>query len=215
MQQDNTSQSFYTSDIWTNMIVGISDGLSIPFIIVTAFSNVVVNNEVVIWIGAIAAGMGAIAMGVGNYLSNKEQLEEQLGILDEREIEIMISSGITKEIIEKMELHALSNKEKWEVLVDEYGLGLAKPDVKRIKQTAVSVGCFYCLAGLISIIPYYFTATTSEGRLWSVIITLSLLGLFGVVKAKLTGLSIVKEPARLLVITSTAAACLYYVTGLF
>lgn len=213
--QNNNQQSFYTSDIWTNMIVGISDGLSVPFIIVTAFSNVVVSNNIVIWIGAIAASMGAVAMAVGNYLSNKEQLEEQLGILDEREIEIMISSGITKDIIEKMELHAMSNKEKWELLVDEYGLGLAKPDMNRIKNTAISIGVFYFLAGMVSVMPYYFTSTPADGRLWSIIVTLSLLVVFGVVKARLTGLSMVKEPFRLLVITSAAAACLFFVSSFF
>lgn len=213
--QNNSTQSFYTSDIWTTMIVGISDGLSIPFIIVTAFSNIVVDNTVVVWIGIIAASIGAIAMGIGNYLSNKEQLEERLGILDEREIEIMISSGITKDIIDKMELHALSNKEQWEAVVKEHGLDLAKPDVKRIKQTALSVAVFYFLAGLVSTVPYYLTSITYTSRVWSIGATLSLLVVFGIIKARLTGLSIIKEPLRLLIITSSAAAALFFVISLF
>lgn len=213
--QEQNSYSFYTSDTLTNMIVGVSDGLSVPFIVVTAFSNVIENNSMIVLMGVIAAVMGGIAMGIGNYLSNKEQLEEKLGVLDEKEIEIMTTSGITKDIIDKMELHAMSNKEQWEVMVGEYGLDLAKPDMRRIKNTAYSVTFFYMFAGLISVVPYYLTEVPSDGRIWSVSITLGLLALFGVIKAKVTGLSIVKEPARLLLLTSTAAAAMFFITGLF
>ncbi len=213
--QEQAKQSFYTSDVWTNIIVGMSDGFSVPFIIITAFSNVIANNKVIVLLGLIAAAMGALAMGVGNYLSNKEQLEEKLGVLEEKEIEIMMSSGISKEIINKMELHAMSNKEQWELMVDKYGLDLAKPDMLRIKRGALMVAFCYLIAGLVCVVPYYYTATPQDGRLWSVIVTLTLLAVFGVFKAKLTGLSFIKEPLRLLLITATAAAALYFITGFF
>lgn len=213
--QEQQNYSFYTSDTLTNMIVGVSDGLSVPFIMVTAFSNVIESNSIIVIMGVIAAVMGGIAMGVGNYLSNKEQLEEKLGVLDEKEIAIMTNSGITKDIIDKMELHAMSNKEQWEVLVNEYGLDLAKPDMRRIRNTAYSVALFYMFAGLASVVPYYLTTSPTDGRMWSVPVTLGLLALFGVIKAKVTGLSMVKEPARLLLLTSTAAAAMFFITGLF
>jgi VIT1/CCC1 family predicted Fe2+/Mn2+ transporter len=64
-----------------------------------------------------------------------------------------------------------------------FELELSPPPSDRIYISALTIGTSYFLGGLIPLIPYFFTATTMMGLIWSCVVTGAVLVGFGVVKS--------------------------------
>jgi len=64
-----------------------------------------------------------------------------------------------------------------------FELELSPPPEGRLYISALTIGFSYFLGGLIPLIPYFFTATTFEGLIWSCVLTGIILVVFGVMKS--------------------------------
>ena len=64
-----------------------------------------------------------------------------------------------------------------------FELELSPPPSGRLYVSALTIGTSYFLGGLLPLIPYFFTATTMDGLIWSCVFTGIVLVLFGVVKS--------------------------------
>ena len=59
----------------TDIVIGMSDGLTVPFALAAGLSGAVHSNTVVITAGIAEIVAGSIAMGLGGYLAGKTEQE--------------------------------------------------------------------------------------------------------------------------------------------
>lgn len=95
-----------------------------------------------------------------------------------------------------------------------FELGLERPDKNRARQSALIIGGSYVIGGLIPLSAYFFTGSTKEGLLWSTIITLICLVIFGLIKSKLTGQPLFKGTMRVAMVGALAAAAAFGIAKL-
>src|SRR5438105_438867 len=66
---------FTASDIVRDIVIGMSDGLTVPFALAAGISGAVANNGIVVTAGLAEIAAGSIAMGLGGYLSARGDAE--------------------------------------------------------------------------------------------------------------------------------------------
>src|SRR6202000_1967430 len=66
-----------SSEILTDIVIGMSDGLTVPFALAAGLSGVVGQAHInLIWIAGLAEiAAGSIAMGLGGYLAGKTEID--------------------------------------------------------------------------------------------------------------------------------------------
>jgi VIT1/CCC1 family predicted Fe2+/Mn2+ transporter len=97
----------------------------------------------------------------------------------------------------------------------KYEIGLEKPDVNRARNSAATIGTSYIVGGLIPLSAYFFTQTPFEGLIFSAILTIICLFLFGYFKSKVTGQPPIKGALKVTLIGITAATAAFMVARLF
>jgi len=65
-----------SSDFITDMVIGMSDGLTVPFALAAGLSGAVSSNTIVITAGIAEIVAGCIAMGLGGYLAGKTEQKQ-------------------------------------------------------------------------------------------------------------------------------------------
>jgi predicted membrane protein (TIGR00267 family) len=183
----------------TDIVIGMSDGLTVPFALAAGLSGAVQSNAVVITAGIAEIVAGSIAMGLGGYLAGKTEQEHFQAELQR----------------EYHEVENVPEKEKWVDFMMKYELGLEKPDVNRARNSAATIGISYIIGGLIPLTAYFFTSTPSEGLLISAMLTVICLFIFGYFKSKVTGQPPVKGAVKVTFIGITAAAAAFLVAKTF
>jgi predicted membrane protein (TIGR00267 family) len=106
------------------------------------------------------------------------------------------------------------NPKKWVDFMMRFELGLERPDKNRARQSAFIIGISYVIGGLIPLTAYFFTASAKEGLIYSSIITLICLIVFGLIKSKLTGQPLFKGTLRVAVVGALAAAAAFAIATL-
>ena len=193
-----------SSDLLTDIVIGMSDGLTVPFALAAGLSGAVHDNVSIIWIAGIAEiAAGSIAMGLGGYLAgkteqdhyNSELKNEYWELVHKREVEIeevrrvFLEWGLSPAIAEKATMEIIKDDDRWVEFMMKHELGLQKPDPKRAKKSAFNIGTSYIVGGMVPLIPYFFVATAIEGLKFSAMITLVCLYIFGFFKSKMTGIN--------------------------
>ncbi len=87
-------------------------------------------------------------------------------------------------------------------------MGLEEANPKRAVQSANTIAVFYIVSGLIPFAPDTFIARTHEALKISVVVTILALFVFGFVKGRITGASLIKcaiQTARIGGIAANAA----------
>src|SRR5258708_3840409 len=101
-----------SSAILTDIVIGMSDGLTVPFALAAGLSGAVGNNHLsLIWIAGMAEiAAGSISMGLGGYLSGKTEMDHY-------------NSALKREYDEVERLPQREKEEKRELF---FGLGLIR-----------------------------------------------------------------------------------------
>jgi VIT1/CCC1 family predicted Fe2+/Mn2+ transporter len=68
-------QHFNGSQIVRDMVIGLSDGLTVPFALAAGLTGAVQQNDIIITAGLAEIVAGSIAMGLGGYLAGKTEIE--------------------------------------------------------------------------------------------------------------------------------------------
>ncbi|TAL59277.1 MAG: iron transporter [Bacteroidetes bacterium] len=213
----------------TDIVIGMSDGLTVPFALAAGLSGAVHSNAVVITAGIAEIVAGSIAMGLGGYLAGKTEQEhyqseltreyDEVENLPEREREevklVFAQYGINEQIQNIIANELAKDKDKWVDFMMKYELGLEKPDVNRARNSAATIGISYIVGGLIPLTAYFFTPTPFDGLMISAILTIICLFLFGYFKSKVTGQPPLKGAVKVTLIGITAAAAAFYVAKTF
>lgn len=218
-----------SSDFITDVVIGMSDGLTVPFALAAGVSSAVNNNAIVTTAGIAEVIAGSIAMGLGGYLAGKTEWDhyksemakeyyevENIPDKEKEEVkEIFAEYGFshTSQIMLAEEL--AKDKHKWVKFMMKYELGLEKPDPNRAGKSAATIGLSYVVGGMIPLSPYFFTTTPNEGLKISALITLVCLFLFGFFKSKVTGQPAMVGAVKVMIIGALAAAAAFGVAKLF
>ena len=216
-------QHFQSSEKVRDFVIGMSDGLTVPFALAAGLSGAVNETTIVITAGLAEIAAGSIAMGLGGYLAGRTELEhydaeeqreyEEIEKLHEVEIretkEIFAEYGIDEPTQEKIAREMAKNPKKWVDFMMRFELGLERPDKNRALISAAVIGVSYVIGGLIPLSAYFITNNVSQGLKYSTIITMVCLIVFGLVKSKLTGQPLFKGTMRVALVGALAAAAAY------
>ena len=216
-------QHLKSSDFITDMVIGMSDGLTVPFALAAGLSGAVDSNAIVITAGVAEIVAGCIAMGLGGYLAGKTEQEHYENELRREYFEV--DNYHQKEIDEVKEIFAdygfddtgqtlianqlAKDKKKWVEFMMKFELGLEEPHPKRARNSALTIGIAYFVGGLLPLSAYFFTPNPKEGLLVSVIITTLCLFVFGYFKSKVTGQPKIKGALKVTAIGLIAASAAF------
>jgi len=213
----------------TDIVIGMADGLTVPFALAAGLSGAVQSNAIVITAGIAEIVAGSIAMGLGGYLAGKTEQEhfqselnreyeevENIPEKEKEEVKLIFSQYGINERTQNIIVDELSNdKHKWVDFMMKYELGLEEPDVNRAMNSAATIGISYIVGGLIPLSAYFFTRTPFQGLLISALLTVICLFLFGYFKSKVTGQPPLKGAMKVTLIGVTAAAAAFLVAKAF
>lgn len=219
----NEEKHFQSSEKVRDFVIGMSDGLTVPFALAAGLSGAVESSSIIITAGLAEIAAGSIAMGLGGYLAGRTEIEhyeaeerreyEEIETLHEVEIretkEIFAEYGLDEELQEKIARQMAKNSKKWVDFMMRFELGLERPNKNRAHQSALIIAGSYVIGGLIPLSAYFFTNTVERGLFFSTIITLICLVIFGLVKSKLTGQPLFKGALRVAIVGALAAAAAF------
>jgi VIT1/CCC1 family predicted Fe2+/Mn2+ transporter len=217
------------SDFLTDVVIGMSDGLTVPFALAAGLSGAVSSTSIIVIAGIAEIAAGSIAMGLGGYLAGKTEMDHyqtelkreynEVEAVPEKEKEevkeFFANIGLSKEMQEKATEEISKDKKQWVDFMMKYELGLDKPDPRRATKSALNIGISYAIGGLVPLSPYFFVATPAEGLKISVVITLLCLFIFGYFKSKITGVNPWWGALRVTLIGAMAAGAAFGVAKLF
>ena len=192
---------FTGSNFVRDMVIGMSDGLTVPFALAAGLSSIANSTNIVITGGLAEIAAGSIAMGLGGYLAAKSDAEHyaverateerQRDSIPESEFaeveHVFLSYGLGKEQSSVAANALRLNPAVWIDFMMRNELGLEKPDPKRALSSALTIGLSYIVGGLVPLTPYILIHTAGTALGYSVVCTLMALLIFGYVKGRFTG----------------------------
>src|SRR5580692_5443526 len=212
----HVEQHMRGSEVLTDIVIGMSDGLTVPFALAAGLSGAVGRDHLnLIWIAGLAEiAAGSIAMGLGGYLAGKTEMDhyhselkreyDEVDRVPEREREevkeFFSNLGLSKDVQDKAVDEMTRDKDKWVDFMMKYELGLDKPDPERARKSAFNIGLSYVVGGFVPLSPYFFVTDGLTGLKISAVITLCCLFIFGYFKSKLTGVHPFAGALRVMVI---------------
>ncbi len=219
----HVEKHFASTALVRDVVIGMADGLTVPFALAAGLSGAVNSLHVVVLAGLAEIAAGSIAMGLGGFLAAKgdaehyasERLREEREIVErtrdeEEEIyEIFEQYGVERS--ESMPvLEALKRKpQAWVDFMMRFELGLEEPLANRASRSAITIAISYVVGGLVPLVPYMVGHSLSSALAASVVITLAALVLFGGVKGRLTGAGTLRSALQTVVIGGLAAGAAY------
>ncbi len=205
-QIPHIEKHFTASKTIRDIVIGMSDGLTVPFALAAGLSGAVDSMRVVITAGLAEIAAGSIAMGLGGYLAARTDAEHYASELArERRETVEMPAEETKEVVDVFEeyglphdiaiqaAHALrEDRSRWVDFMMRFELGLEKPNPSRARTSALTIALSYVVGGLVPLAPYFFLHPMRTALAGSVAITLLALLVFGYVKGRFT----VRKPLR-------------------
>jgi vacuolar iron transporter family protein len=222
-------QHLKSSDLITDVVIGMSDGLTVPFALAAGLSGAVSSTGIIVIAGIAEICAGSIAMGLGGYLAGKTEQDHyssevkrefyEVENLRDREIaetkEFFANIGLSEELQEQATQEIAKDKKQWVDFMMKYELGLDKPDPKRATKSAMNIGLSYVAGGLVPLSPYFFVDQPVTGLKISAIVTLICLFVFGWFKSRVTGVNAWGGALRVMLIGAVAAAAAFGVAKIF
>lgn len=221
----HTEQHFGSSETVRDIVIGMSDGLTVPFALAAGLSGAVAATRIVVIAGLAEVAAGAIAMGLGGYLAAKTDREHYLS---ERRREFIETEQIPEEEAEEVArifrgygmeepqiqpvVEAIrADRGRWVDFMMRFELGLEEPERGRAWRSALTIAMSYVAGGLLPLAPYVFAGSVIEGLRVSAVITLLALFAFGCLKGMFTGISPWRGGLQTVVIGGLAAAAAFLI----
>ncbi|WP_018613804.1 VIT1/CCC1 transporter family protein [Segetibacter koreensis] len=211
------------SDLLKDIVIGMSDGLTVPFALAAGLSGAVDNTSLIVIAGLAEIAAGSIAMGLGGYLAGQTEMDhykaelrreyDEVERVPEREKEevreFFEGLGLSTEVQAKAVEELTRDKDNWVNFMMKHELGLDKPDEKRARKSAFNIGMSYIVGGLVPLFPYFFLSDAFQGLKISAVITLICLFIFGYFKSKMTGVPAITGALKVMLIGAVAAAAAF------
>ncbi|MFM2206547.1 MAG: hypothetical protein RL213_522 [Bacteroidota bacterium] len=222
-------EHFKQSEVVRDIVIGMSDGLTVPFALAAGLSGADLDNNIIWTAGLAEIVAGSIAMGLGGYLAGKTEVEHYDSELkreyrecvthyetERKEVmDILAQYGLSRQSQELVMNEMEKDTDKWVEFMMRFELGLEKPDPDRARKSAMNIGFSYIVGGVIPLTAYFFTETPHDGLVISSAITVLCLFFFGFYKSKVTGQVPLKGALRTTLIGVLAAGAAYGLASLF
>ncbi len=220
---------FTGSEAVRDVVIGMADGLTVPFALAAGLTAAVTSSHVIVTAGLAEVAAGAIAMGLGGYLAARSDQEhyaseerreyEETVTLREVELEevasIFRSYGLEGTALDQVTGAIASDRKRWVDFMMRFELGLERPDPRRAPISALTIAISYVIGGLIPLTPYILGFELRQALIFSVVFTGIALGIFGAVKGRLTGINMVKSALQTILVGGLAAGAAFYLASLF
>lgn len=219
---------FESSATVRDIVIGLSDGLTVPFALAAGLSGAVASSRIVVLAGLAEIAAGSIAMGLGGYLAARGDAEHYVSERQREEREIIERThDEEEEIYEIFEQYSVDrasaapvlaslkqNPTAWVNFMMRFELGLEEPPANRAHRSALTIAVSYIAGGFIPLLPYMLVHGSAEALELSVVITLVALAFFGALKGKLVGTGWLRSALQTVTIGGIAAAVAYMLARL-
>ena len=200
-QTRHIERHFTGTETIRDIVIGMSDGLTVPFALAAGLSGAVNTTQIIVTAGLAEIAAGSIAMGLGGYLAamsdaehyeaERNREETEVEAIPEEEVAevagIFKSYGVTEEESRPIVDAFRKRPKAWVDFMMRFELGLEQPDPKRALLSAVTIAGAYIAGGFIPLGPYIALTKASSALVLSAAITLLALAIFGFVKGRFTG----------------------------
>jgi len=224
-QTPHIERHFTGSEMVRDIVIGMSDGLTVPFALAAGLSGAIDSTNIIVTAGLAEIAAGSIAMGLGGYMAGKsdaehyfsERAREAAEVRDKADIEagevaeVFESYGLTIEESKPVVDALRQRPQAWVNFMMRFELGLEKPDPKRAVVSAGTIAGAYIAGGFIPLGPYLILPTASMALTVSVITTLIALAIFGYIKGYFTGAPPLRSASQTVLIGGLAAAVAFMI----
>jgi vacuolar iron transporter family protein len=183
-----------------DIVIGMSDGLTVPFALAAGLSGAVHSTQVVITAGLAEIAAGSIAMGLGGFLAARGDAEHYYSEQKREEREIVeIPEEEKAEVVKVFRDYGLNDSEAatiaeslsqrpkaWVDFMMRFEVGLEEPQKGREFRSAITIAASYIVGGLVPLSPYALNTNPYVALKGSVAVTLVALLIFGYLKGRAT-----------------------------
>ncbi len=219
---------FTSSAVVRDIVIGMSDGLTVPFALAAGLTGAVDTTTIIITAGIAEIAAGSIAMGLGGYLAGRTDVEhfetertreiretEELPDREREEVATIFQSyGLEQETVSKVVAAISADQKRWVDFMMRFELGLEEPDPRRAATSAFVIAVSYIVGGLVPLSPYFFFSSARAALPVSVAVTLAALAVFGYVKGRFTVAKPLKSALQTVVVGGLAAAAAFSIARL-
>lgn len=228
-QTPHTERHFTASEVVRDVVIGMSDGLTVPFALAAGLTGGLAGaanpNSIIVTAGLAEIAAGSIAMGLGGYLAAKSDAEHYAKEREREKREVAeIPHEEMKEVAEVFEEYGLTREQtrplvealrkqpqKWIDFMMRFELGLEQPDPKRALTSALTIGGAYAVGGFVPLAPYMALRSAPTALLFSIAVTLLALLVFGFIKGRFTGMRPLRSALQTALIGSVAAGAAFLI----
>lgn len=219
----HAEKHFTSSEAVRDVVIGMADGLTVPFALAAGISGAIASTHIVVTAGLAEVAAGSIAMGLGGFLAARGDAEHYATELKREETEIVKMPEMeAQEIVDLFTEYGLTaneatpvvnalrrNPKAWRDFMMKFELGLSAPDPRRALRSALTIAGSYVVGGMIPLLPYMLATDPRTALFISVVVTLLALIVFGFVKGHFTGVSKMKSAWQTALVGSLAAGAAF------
>ncbi|HTI97320.1 MAG TPA: VIT1/CCC1 transporter family protein [Dongiaceae bacterium] len=227
-QVPHIEKHFTAGDTVRDIVIGMSDGLTVPFALAAGLTGAIASSRIVLTAGFAEIAAGAIAMGLGGYLaarsdaehyaSERRREEEEIITMPEAEAQevadIFKSYGLTPDESASVVAALRQRPKDWVDFMMRFELGLEAPEPSRAWKSALTIALSYVVGGIIPLSAYLIFADAHRALGVSIGVTLAALLVFGAVKGRFTGAPLVRSGLQTALIGGLAAAAAFGIARL-
>ena len=224
-QTPHVERHFTASEIVRDVVIGMADGLTVPFALAAGLSGAVAQAGIVVTAGLAEIAAGSIAMGLGGYLAAKsdaehyaaEERKEHQEIKDipraemKEVADIFRDYGLAEDHVDAVVEAMTKRPKQWVDFMMRFELGLERPDPSRARISASVIAGSYIVGGLVPLAPYMLIRSMTTALGVSVAATLVALAIFGYVKGRYTGSRPFKSALQTTLTGGLAAAAAFVI----
>jgi VIT1/CCC1 family predicted Fe2+/Mn2+ transporter len=228
-QTPHVEKHFTASDTVRDIVIGMSDGLTVPFALAAGLSGAVDSTKVIITAGLAEVAAGAIAMGLGGYLAARtdaehyhtERAREERETLEVPEVEhaevadVFRGYGLPEETVNTVVDAICADRKRWVDFMMKFELGMEEPDPRRARNSAITIALSYIVGGMVPLAPYFVFHSIHTALLGSVLVTLLALFWFGFIKGKFTTNHPQRSALQTVLVGGLAASAAFAIAKIF
>lgn len=217
-----------SSETIRDIVIGMSDGLTVPFALAAGLSGAVSSSSLIVTAGIAEIVAGSIAMGLGGFLAGRTESDhynselqreynevERVPEQEKLEVkEVFAGFGLSDSLQQQIADEMAKDKDKWVDFMMRFELGLEEPHPNRATKSAITIGASYIVGGIIPLSPYIFVNNAQTALYYSCAITLVCLFIFGYFKSKMTGQPAFSGALKVVFIGTLAAGAAFIMAKL-
>jgi len=227
-QTPHTEKHFTASETVRDVVIGMSDGLTVPFALAAGLSGAVGSTGLIITAGFAEVAAGAIAMGLGGYLAARTDAEhfgserarearetQEVPETEAAEVAAVFRGyGLPEDTVTAVVAAIRSDPGRWVDFMMKFELGMTEPDPRRARNSALTIALAYIAGGMVPLAPYFFLQSVHTALIGSVIVTLIALTVFGFVKGRFTTNRPWRSAGQTVLVGGLAAAAAFAIARL-